>query len=97
MDWGCGALVKFAHVNSLYSLTSPAERDLPLGQLTFSRRVGVGISLRGRRTPSRGTLPILSRDPSFQKSSGNPGRTAGFWKERCLKRMGNQSTPRLIP
>ena len=24
---------------------------------------------------SRGTFPILSRDPSFEKTSGNPGRT----------------------
>ena len=39
---------------------------------------------------SRGTFPILSRDPSFQKTSGNPGKTAGLWKERRLKRMGNQ-------
>ena len=39
---------------------------------------------------SRGTFPILSRDPSFQKTSRNPGKTAGVLKERCLKIMGNQ-------
>ena len=39
---------------------------------------------------SRGTFPILSRDPSFYTTSGNPGKTAGFWKEPWLKRMRNQ-------
>ena len=34
---------------------------------------------------SRGTFPILSRDPSFLKTSGDPGKTGGW-----LKRMGNQ-------
>ena len=32
-----------------------------------------------RRT-SRGHFPILSRDPSFQKTSRTPGKTAGFEK-----------------
>ena len=27
---------------------------------------------------SRGTFPILSRDPSFQKTIKKPGETAGF-------------------
>ena len=39
---------------------------------------------------SRGTFPILSRGPSFQETITHPGETAGFRKERWLKRMGNQ-------
>ena len=39
---------------------------------------------------SRGHFPILSRHPSFRKTIRTPGETAGFWKERWLKRMGNQ-------
>ena len=31
-------------------------------------------------SPILGTFPILSRDPSFYKTSGNPWKTAGFGK-----------------
>ena len=37
-----------------------------------------------------GSFPILSRDPSFQKTTKSPRDTAGFGKERRLKRMGHQ-------
>ena len=39
---------------------------------------------------SSATFPILSRDPSFQKTSGNPGKRPVFQKERWLERMENQ-------
>ena len=39
------------------------------------------------RVPS---ISILSRDPPFQEIIKNPGETAGFWKERWLKRVGKQ-------
>ena len=34
------------------------------------------------------SMSILSRDPSFQETIKHPGETAGFRKERWLKRMG---------
>ena len=46
---------------------------------------------------SSGHLPILSRDPSFQKTIRTPAKTAGFRTERCLKRMDKESTPRIVP
>ena len=36
-----------------------------------------------------GTSKSFSRHPSFQKTIRTPGETAGFGKERCLKRMEN--------
>ena len=36
------------------------------------------------------SISILPRDPSFQETSETAGEMAGFWKERWLKRMGNQ-------
>lgn len=33
------------------------------------------------------SIPILSRDLSFQKTSRNREKTAGVWKERRLNRM----------
>ena len=36
------------------------------------------------------SISILSWHPSFQKTTKSPGETAGFRKERWLKRMGNQ-------
>ena len=44
-----------------------------------------------------GTLPHSFQGPSFQKTFRMPGETAiGFWKERWLKRMESESTPRLL-
>ena len=43
-------------------------------------------------------LGVLSpfRNPSFSKTSGHRRKTAGFWKERWLKRMDKESTPRIF-
>ena len=56
-------------------LGSPLALPLQVGRGSFSR------------APS---MSILSRDPIFAKNHQQPGETAGFCKERWLKRMGNQ-------
>ena len=47
---------------------------------------------------SRGHFPILSRDPSFQKTTRTPGETAPFffYKKLWLQRMDKESTPRIV-
>ena len=41
---------------------------------------------------SRGTFPILSRDPSFKKTSGNPEKTV-FFERTMVEKNGEGITP----
>ena len=56
----------------------------------FEKVVALSLLQAPTKHLSLGSFPILSRDPCFYKTSGIPGKTAGSWKERWLKRMGDQ-------
>ena len=56
---------------------------------------GMSLSFLNKSPHSRGTFPILSRDPSFYKASRNPVKTTGCGPERWSKRMEKESTPRI--
>ena len=63
---------------SLLEATGSSEPQPP-GQRQLSGTLLFGLRA-GTFQKSRGTFPILSRDPSFQETVKNLGETAGFWK-----------------
>ena len=81
--WGGGACLaiiskeqttKFLKIGSLdlQELFKELDIRVPRTQQTMDRW------LRGIQDLSRGTFPILSRDPSFQETIKHPGEAASF-------------------
>ena len=56
--------------------------------------LGTPGTLKQKGQLSRGTFPILSRDPSFKKTSANPGKTDPvFGKRTVVEENGKGTNP----
>ena len=66
------------------------------GNITVAWRATIFGAMLGLTRRSKGTSPILSRDPSFYKTSSFPRKTAGFRKE-WWRRMGKQPFEKGFP